>query len=154
MKITLDLDSVAEDIYAESALGAVAKPGAAGRPVAVLTGDHRRALMRMAVHAAAYVCSLGGLSHHLQSVTLPAADDATARMSLELNSEGGRVPSEAAVEFHLRSAVSAAALHLVALAGGDRDRADRFESMARHEASMIGELMSAGCPFVLRMHNF
>lgn len=153
MKITLDIGSVLEDIYADSALGAVMGLRDAALPVPLLTRDHRHALSRMAVHAAAHVCSMSGLSHHILSVNLPTGDAEKPMLSLDLNCENDRIPAEEAMLFHLRAAVSASTLHFVALAGNDKERADRFDALARYEASTLDSLLSPAHTFTLRMRN-
>lgn len=151
MKITLPIDTVLDDIYADSALGAVMGLHDAARPVPLLTRDHRQALMRLAVQAAAHVCAMAELSGLITAITLPSADDPAPAMIIDLRCDCSRRPATEAIELHLRAAVSAATLHFVALTAGDIARADRFTVVARNSASIITALLTAPRPFEARM---
>lgn len=113
MKITLLPSSLLDDILADSALNAIINQNSA-----LLTADHRPALLRVATSAAATVAGelAGTLTdyHVTDSEITIEADDTDAHPE--------------AVQFHFATAVSFAALRLVAITIGDYRRADAYKA--------------------------
>ena len=152
MKITLSINAVLDDIYADSALGAIMGLRDAARLQPLLTPDHRRALLRMAVQGAAHVCSIGELTPRITALTLPNENDEDPTLTLELRCDSGREPSSEAIIFHLSAAISAATLHLLALTRGDIPRADHHSTLARLSIITIATILSEPRPFTTRMN--
>lgn len=130
MKITLSPGSLVDDILADSALNAIFNQNSA-----LLTADHRPALLRAAIKAAATVA--GKLSGSLTA--LEVSDDGSEIRFETLETEA----HPDALEFHFATAVSFATLRLVAISIGDHRRADAYKGCLADSLATLETIISA-----------
>lgn len=135
MTVKLSINQLIEDIYADSALGAVLGRRDSSGDVALLTADHRRALRRVLAHAAAVVASQLGNCLLKAYVTDSQVDADLGEITFVLADSCDASPE--ALHFHFASAVSFAALKLVAVAEGDRNRAATYSTCTSETLAAI-----------------
>ncbi|MDE5555844.1 MAG: hypothetical protein K2J10_11775, partial [Muribaculaceae bacterium] len=112
MKITFSSASLLDDILADSALNAIFNQNSA-----LLTADHRPALLRVASSAAATVA--GELAGNLTAYSVTDSEITIEVAETDAHPE--------ALAFHFATAVSFATLRLVAISIGDYRRADAYK---------------------------
>lgn len=107
MNITLKTTEIIEDIYADSALQAVLRRRGSDSLPALLTDDHREALLRAVVTATAMTA--GELAGRLQSFAVSADE---SEITFGIADTGAAKPE--ALTIHLETAVKFATMYLVA----------------------------------------
>ncbi len=121
MNITLKTTEIIEDIYADSALQAVLRRRGSDSLPALLTDDHREALLRAVVTATAMTA--GELAGRLQSFAV-SADESEITFGIALT-------------IHLETAVKFATMYLVAINAGDSLAAENYLRCMISSASAV-----------------
>lgn len=128
MIITLSPSSLLDDILADSALNAIFNHNSA-----LLTADHRPALLRVATSAAATVAGeLAGI--------LTAYSVTDSEITIEVTDTYAHPE---ALTFHFSTAVSFAVLRLVAISIGDYRRADAYKACLADTLTTLRTIISS-----------
>lgn len=125
MKITLLTTEIIDDIYADSALHVALTRRSGDQLPAILTDDHRDALMRVVVNAAAMTA--GELAGQLQGFAVSGDE---SEIAFEFCDRTAAVPE--ALRIHLDTAVKFAAMYLVAVQAGNSFAADSYRRCLSH----------------------
>ena len=142
MKITIDTEPIIQDIYAESAIGAVLGRSGNDKKPHLLNPDQHDSLLRMVAQSASDVCSMTALEQ-----SEPIGEDAQQTLSIKVNCTEDETAS---IRQHLQAAISAATMQRVALAEGDNARADRYGSKVQSCVAAISDLLSKARPLTAR----
>ncbi len=130
MNITLKTTEIIEDIYADSALQAVLRRRGSDSLPALLTDDHREALLRAVVTATAMTA--GELAGRLQSFAVSADE---SEITFGIADTGAAKPE--ALTIHLDTAVKFATMYLVAINAGDSLAAENYLRCMISSASAV-----------------
>ncbi len=151
MKITLDIDRILDRIYAASAISASMRMRDASSREPLLTADHRHALIRIAVMAAASTNSISDLSSHMTSISMPEiGTDSSANISFDID-----LRKEADVEAliaQLENTIALKTLALVAAASGDEACRALYDDMSLDSATALAEILSAPSTMTSRLN--
>lgn len=133
MEITLDIDSILDYIYADSAIGAILATTDPRKSVPLLTPDHRHGLRRtVAVAAAALAATSGGFRIAAAHIP-PAGDDSKATLSLRTPGQTNEEEKEE-VARQLAYAVTLKTLAVLAARAGHSSQSARLELEADEAA--------------------
>lgn len=124
MTLSIYLNSLIDDIYADSALTALLRLHDPKFATTVITPDQRQALIRQLNAAAAYVAA--PLAPRISAIVFPAETDADPQIELTIDCPTDASPDSLTHLFS--SAIVFATLHFLAVKAGDNQRADRYEN--------------------------
>lgn len=132
MKITLDIDSILDQVYADSAIGAILKLRDPQIRTPLLTPDQRHGLRRMAAQAAGVLAGKAGFGI---SVSTPdPGDETTATITIAV--PDGDSDS---IEQQLSSAIALKTLSFTAASSGDHELAKRADTWALDALGQISD---------------
>ncbi len=139
MKIDIHVGQLLDDIYADSALKAIATRNDRAAIAPLLTPDHRDALRRVIIHAAGIVAA--GLKRRLLAFSYPDPADPsdTAPISFTVTDLTSAVAE--ALHIHFSNAVTFACFHLLRLTYTDSKGADTYRICLDQTISTISHCL-------------
>lgn len=160
MKVTLDLNSVVDFMLAESAVAAVLRRNGFSSNPPLLSFDHRHAIRRIALTAAATVVAVPELAAVVASLDLPSLpevsgdDSGPCIITLTFKDDIFHDISSEVVAHYFRAALVAQTLSMLSLAAGDYRRAEGYKELTRTNISTLSSLAVTAKPFCLRQSYY
>lgn len=132
MTLTLDIDSILDRVYADSAIGAVLRLRDPGRPVPMLTPDRRQGLRRIVVQASSILAGMTGIR---MRANLPdGISDSPSTITAELPGDEHESTGD-----QLISAIALKTLALSAAISGDTVFAEYADKQALETIGQISD---------------